>query len=247
MAIAEAYGALITLIAKEEFSFGRSLNQAIAVSNGDYCIIVSAHCVPTDDNWASRLLHPLIQNDRIAICYGRQVGGEETKFSEHQVFNAWFPAAQSDVTARRDFCNNANAAIRKSLWEAFKYDENLTGLEDLDWARRVCAEGYTVYYEALAIVTHHHDESWGQVQNRYYREAIALKKIYPNISMSRMEASFLFVKHVVGDFLQLLKSDESLARAIQVIRFRKNQYLGTYKGLNKKDEVSKDLKRTFYY
>ena len=46
------------------------------------------------------------------------------------------------------FCNNANAAIRKSLWEKNPYDETLTGLEDLAWAKRAKEQGYAIAYVA---------------------------------------------------------------------------------------------------
>ena len=247
VSIAQAAGANIEAIAKSDFTFGRSLNKGIAASRGEFCVIVSAHCVPTGLSWLNGLLSPLIAQEGIAMTYGRQIGGETTKASEHQVFKAWFPADESDDNRKSEFCNNANAAIRRSLWEEFPYDEHLTGLEDLDWAKRVRAKGYEIRYVPESVVIHHHDENWSQVRNRYFREAIALKMIKPSISLSWHEAAFLIIKHTLRDFFSALSDRKSKCSLAQIMLFRFNQFVGTYRGLNKKDEVSEDLKKKFYY
>ena len=63
---------------------------------------------------------------------------------------------QSDLNQDHPFCNNANAAIRRSVWERFRYDETLTGLEDLAWARQVISAGFRIAYKADAEVVHVH-------------------------------------------------------------------------------------------
>jgi len=39
------------------------------------------------------------------------------------------------------FSNNANATVRLSAWKVHPYDETLTGLEDLAWAKWALGEG----------------------------------------------------------------------------------------------------------
>ncbi len=47
------------------------------------------------------------------------------------MFKKWFPNSNQS-SENNLFCNNANAAIRKSIWDKINYDEELTGLEDLE-------------------------------------------------------------------------------------------------------------------
>src|SRR5690606_13632722 len=107
-----------------------------------------------------------------------QRGYEGSKYSEHQIFHQWYPEASNldQVTA---FCNNANAAIRKSLWDLHPYDETLTGLEDLEWGKWAKGQVYKIAYVAEAEIVHIHNETPRGVYNRYRREAMALRRIYP--------------------------------------------------------------------
>ena len=69
--------------------------------------------------------------------------------------------------------------LSKSVWEKHKFDENLTGCEDMELAKRLCADGGKIGYVAEASVFHIHDETWRQVKTRYEREAVALQKLCP--------------------------------------------------------------------
>src|SRR5687767_8504171 len=127
--------------------------------------MASAHVVPCGDDWLAQLTSPFA-DPRVALVYGRQVGDEQTKFSEQQLFTKQFPP-QSNADQRTPFCNNANAAIRRRLWGEHPYDEALSGLEDLAWAKWVVERGYRIAYSAEAAVIHIHDESPAQIKRRY--------------------------------------------------------------------------------
>ena len=86
---------------------------------------------------------------------------------------------------RHPFSSNANALVRTAAWEQLRYREELTGLEDLDFAKRAIESGDFIAYVAEAPVVHVHEESWEVIQNRYRREAIAYKNIYPDAEMTR--------------------------------------------------------------
>ncbi len=155
--IAEAYGAWLVRIPSTEFTFGRSLNFGVRAAKREFVVIASAHVYPVYPDWLECLLRPF-DDEHVALVYGKQRGMETSKFSEHQIFRQWFPDA--DV-AQQDspFCNNANAAIRRSLWEEHSYDETLTGLEDLAWAKWAQGAGYVISYAAHAEIIHVHNET----------------------------------------------------------------------------------------
>lgn len=170
--IAGACADKLITIAKQDFTFGFSLNTGIRAARGRFMAIASAHTIPVDEHWLSHLIEPL-RTDNIAMTYGRQVGKACSKFGECEDFERTFgPHAREESPAR--WCvNNANSAIRKDLWEQHPFDEELTGLEDIEFARHWMERGWKVLYEPRAKLVHIHEETWGQIRRRYYREAVA--------------------------------------------------------------------------
>ncbi len=243
--IAKNLGAKIISIKPEEFSFGRALNIGCKEATGDVLLFASAHVYPVYTDWIDKMLQPF-SNEKTALVYGRQVGNEITKFSEHQVFAKWFPA-QSNYNQSTPFCNNANCAIRKSLWKEQPFDEYLTGLEDLDWAKRIMNKGFTIAYEAEAVIVHVHEETYAKIQNRYRREAIALKQIFPKVHFSFWDFARLFTGNTISDMFHAIQKKVFLKEWQSIVAFRKMQFWGTYLGHRQKGAVNTELKNRFYY
>ena len=163
-------------IESRDFTFGYSLNIGIRSAAGRYIAIVSAHTVPLDENWLERLIAPL-RSDATAMVYGRQLGGATSKFSEAEDMRRTFGKKRKVLKPPHFFANNANAAVKKELWEQHPFDESLLGLEDIEWAKHWMQRGRQVIYEPDAALYHIHEESQRQVRRRYYREAIAARRI----------------------------------------------------------------------
>jgi rhamnosyltransferase len=235
----------IVNIKPTEFSFGRSLNAGCSRALADYIVIASAHVCPVSEAWIAQLLLPFKENN-VGLVYGRQRGNSSTKFSEHQVFAKWFPAF-SVSRQNHPFCNNANAAIRKSLWDQFHYNEELTGLEDIEWAHQLQKMGYDISYSAEAEVIHIHEETWIRIFNRYRREAIALKNIFPHEHFGFWDFIRLFPANVISDYVHALRQKSMLENLMSILKFRFMQFWGTYRGFAQSGPVTSMLKRTFYY
>jgi rhamnosyltransferase len=245
VSIASAFPTKIIAIPPEDFSFGRALNVGLAASNSDFAVFASAHVYPVYDSWIEQLVAPF-QDERIALTYGRQQAPPDGRFSEQQLLARWFPS-RSVARQRDPFCNNANAAIRRSVWETIPYDEQLTGLEDLDWAKRVLDFGHELSYVAEAPVVHVHDESFGQVVNRYRREAIAHKQIYDEHGMRLATAIRLGVANIVGDARDAQRRGVLATQLPDIVRFRGAQFYGTYRGFRQRGPVTELLRQRFYY
>jgi 2-desacetyl-2-hydroxyethyl bacteriochlorophyllide A dehydrogenase len=225
-------------IQSHDFTFGHSLNVGIRDARGRFIVIVSAHTLPVDDQWLAGLVDPL-RADQTAMVYGRQLGGESSKFGEIRDMRRTFGSKQIVLQPPRFFANNANSAIRKDLWEKHPFDESLPGLEDIEWAKYWMERGYQVIYEPRAALYHIHEESWRQVRRRYYREAIAarwigIKSLRHAIMTPVIEAArtFLDLGHRLSPGRR--KSDNSgkyLDAAREIILFRTNKTIGTVKGL----------------
>lgn len=245
VAIASRYPVNIISIKPEEFSFGRSLNLGCQEATGKFLVFASAHVYPVYQDWLAKLIEPF-NNPNIALSYGKQRGNETTKYSEHQIFAQWFPET-TNLIQTQPFCNNANAAIRRSLWEKYPYDESLTGLEDLDWAKRVRKEGYNIAYVADAEIIHVHNETPKRIYNRYRREAIALKNIFPQEKFNFWDFIRLFSSNIISDYYHAWHDQVLWKNVLSIPIFRLMQFWGTYQGHIQSQLLNSQLRQTFYY
>lgn len=245
VAIASRYPVKILRIPKEDFSFGRSLNIGCEAATGEYLVFASAHVYPVYKDWLEQMLRPF-DDPKVALVYGKQRGNETTHYAEERIFSRWFPE-ESDLTQTHPFCNNANAAIRRSLWEQFPYNEELTGLEDLEWAKRVIEAGYHLAYAAGATIIHVHNERPRQTYNRYRREAIAFKQIFSNERFTLGDFLTMWLLNTFSDYTHALRDGVLLRELIAIPRFRLMQFWGTYRGYAQHTPVSKKLRSAFYY
>jgi len=245
LAIASAFDVQIVTIAPEDFSFGRALNCGLRNASGEIAVVASAHVYPLYDSWLE-LLTAAFDEDDVALAYGRQQVPEGGRFSEQQLMARLFPP-RSVMRQRDPFCNNANAAIRMSVWRSLPYDEELTGLEDMEWATRAISRGYVLSYVADATVAHVHDESFTQVVHRYRREAIAHKQIYSDQRMSLAGALWLGASNIVRDIGDARRRGVLTETLPDIPRFRLAQFYGTYRGFRQHGPVPELLRKRFYY
>ncbi|HTX92043.1 MAG TPA: glycosyltransferase family A protein [Anaerolineales bacterium] len=244
-AIAARYGAKVVHIDPAEFTFGRSLNLGLASASHELTAIASAHVYPVYPDWLERLLEPFT-DPKVALAYGRQRGDAHSKFSEHQIFSRWYPD-QPDPAQKHPFCNNANAVIRRSVWDAFPYDETLTGLEDLAWAKRVQEKGYNIAYVPTAEVVHVHAETSRGVFNRYQREGMAFKRLYPEAHFNLYDFSRNTLASIGFDLLHAARLKIFFRSLFSIFWFRTAQFWGTYQGYRHSSTLTPELRQTFYY
>jgi rhamnosyltransferase len=243
--IAADYECRIVHIGRAEFTFGRSLNKGCEVATGEVLVFVSGHCIPTGPHWLRELIDPLLQGT-VAYTYGCQLPGASSRFSEGQLFAKYFPG-ESAVPQDGFFCNNANAAMLKATWAGNPFDEDLTGLEDMELARRLVASGKSLGYVASAGVLHLHDETWRQVRRRYEREAIALQHIMPQVHISFTDMVRYVASAVVLDSVTALRSGRLLRTLWEIVMFRCCQYWGSYRGNNDHRLLSRQAKEVYFF
>lgn len=242
--IAERFGCRITHIDKREFTFGRSLNLGCEFAQGGTLVFISGHCIPCSPNWLTSLIAPL--SEGCDYVYGRQIARDTTKFSEKQVFHKYFPS-ESRIPQVGFFCNNANAAIRRDQWERHRFNEELTGCEDMHLARLIVDQGGAIGYCADAAIFHIHDESWRSLLIRYEREAVALHKILPEVQISFLDmVRFIFVG-IVKDFRRAIQFGVFWREAVSICMFRTMQYFGAYRGNHVNRQISQATKMKYFY
>lgn len=245
LSIAQKYHCAIVNISRQEFSFGRSLNIGCEVANGQVLVFISGHCVPVDEYWLHNLCSPLFEG-KADYSYGRQLGGERTYFSEKQIFAKYYPL-ESKIPQDGFFCNNANSAITKKAWRAYKFDESITGLEDMELSKRLVSDGGKVAYVAEAAVFHYHEEVWTQVKKRFEREAIALQKIMPQVHIRTRDLIKYICISVISDLKYAKNEKVHLKVYKNIVQYRFWQYWGSYKGNHEHRKLSQKEKEQYFY
>ena len=229
----------------EDFTFGYALNQGLAHATRELVVIASAHVYPVYPDWLERLLAPFT-DPQIALAYGKQRGDQTSRFAEGQIFHHWYPD-RSQARQPYPFCNNANAAIRRSLWEGHRYDETLPGLEDLEWGHRMMGLGYAISYVAEAEIVHVHNETPRRVYNRYRREAMAFKRIFPQEHFHWWDVLRHFSANALSDLAHAIRQRQLTAHFADILWFRWMQFWGTYQGYRRSGPLTWQLRQTFYY
>lgn len=243
--IAAKYPCQITHIRKSDFTFGRSLNIGCEFAKGEFLIFISGHCLPANEYWLNELISPL-REGKACYSYGRQEGKYTTKYSEYLHFEKCFPDYDK-IPQEGFFCNNANAAITREAWQRFKFNEELTGLEDMYLARQLVESEKKVAYTSKASVYHIHDETWRQVRIRYEREAYALQRIMPEVHFTLGDFFRFFVSGLFSDSAAALAQKKLLRKFPEISMFRLMQYWGTYKGNQEVRKISAKMKYQYFY
>lgn len=243
--IANLNNCKIVYISRDDFSFGRSLNIGCSSADGSYLVLISGHCVPASLYWLANLTAPLRDN-QVDLVYGRQIGGPSTHWSESRIFSKYYPPTNA-IPQQGFFCNNANSALTAECWFKYRFDEGLTGLEDLHLARRLVNDGGKVGYTAEAPVFHFHHETWSQVKKRFEREAFALQKICPELLAPRRDLVYYFAVALLGDIRYALRSNRKILHVYTSICYRFSQYWGVWCGQDAHLCLTKRLRDSYYY
>lgn len=243
--IAEEHHCRVVHIRKEDFTFGRSLNVGCAAAEGTALVFISGHCIPVGKNWLANLICPLLDG-RAEYVYGHQQGHESSKYSEHQLFRKYYPE-RSAIPQNDIFCNNANSALLRAAWADHPFDENLTGLEDMELAKRLVATGKRIGYVADSSVIHIHEETWARVKNRYEREAIALQSVLPDVHVNFWDFLRYFLAGVLLDSGQAIQDRAFTKHFGEIFMFRLMQYWGTYRGNHQHRRLSAQRKEAYFY
>lgn len=224
-------------ISPEDFTFGYSLNLGCEAATGDYLVIVSAHIKPVNNTWLENLLSPF-KEENIGMIYGKQIGDDWTRIGEARDLEKTF-GKTSLISIDNPFSHNGNSALPKKLWDTQSFDETLTGLEDLDWSKKIQHRGYRVYYAANANVYHLHQEPIRKIYKRYLGESIAYSRIFPESTFTKTDLVRGTLTESCRDLLYGIKQRKSLRSLISVLFERAAHFCGIYQGMNYKNKVNR--------
>lgn len=221
------YKVKIVQIQKSEFTYGRALNIGCECSEGEILVFLSAHCIPNSTDWLKNLTDPLFKNEAEYV-YGAQRGrlGVNAISECRDLITKY-----QDKIVKNNFhhdINNSNAAIKKDIWQKYKFDELVSGREDLVLALTLQSENYRLDYTPRAQVEHLHDESWAQVKKRFARETVVESKLIGTNLWFNTRTVISFLRDIVYDVLFGVK--HATVPFFEIMCYRTAEYSGRIDG-----------------
>ena len=151
--IASSFDVRIFKIETNQFSYGRALNYGASLARGRYLVNLSAHCIPTDSMWMSRLIGALETNRAVVATYGKQLPIKGLNPFEERSLDLIFSVGD-DSKSVPPF-SNANCAIRKRTWREHPFDEKASFAEDFIWSQTLPKQ-HEIKFIPEAAVYHTH-------------------------------------------------------------------------------------------
>jgi len=183
---AASYGAHVHSIASTEFHHGRTRNVGAELARGEILVFTSQDAYAADEHWLALLTSPLRSDASIAGVYGRQLPHADARPPEKFFLDFLYgpiPRAQrlaneQDLSFEATLFSNVNSAIRRHVWERFRFADDIIMSEDQEWSRRVLLAGMTIVYEPKAIVHHSHSYSVGGAMRRFFDSGVSAERSY---------------------------------------------------------------------
>jgi rhamnosyltransferase len=201
--IAGKYPVRLFHIRSDEFHHGRTRNYAASLSAGDILVYLTQDAVPLDERWMTNLIAPL-GGERVAASYGRQIAHNTHIFEQYFLSYMYpeqpairsIPGGAGGVRLKDIFFSDVNSAIKRSVWERHRFDEQIVFSEDQEWARRILAEGYEIVYEPRAAVYHSHKYSLKRVFSRNFDSGASLQGL---TSDTLLESAGELLRYLSGE------------------------------------------------
>jgi len=178
------YPVRLVQIPAREFHHARTRNLAAGLASGAILVLLSQDAIPASHRW----LHNLLVNfadPNVGAVYGRQLPKPGSLQERHETFENIYgptrivkdPNRPHSLGYRFFLFSDANAAIRKSVWQATQFPEHLKVFEDIGIAKRILDSGWKIVYEPQAAVVHSHNHDTVGLLKRYFDIGYTLKKL----------------------------------------------------------------------
>lgn len=155
LAVADCVKSL-KILELDNFLPGHALNLGAEAGRAPYIVNISSHCVPKLPTYLIELIQELeAEDDRCAGVFGGQLpllcSGAQNTIDLILTY-----PREERIYRRTPIFNNANSIIKREIFERFYFDNEVSNLEDVIWAKSVLDEGYELKYTPRGAVYHYH-------------------------------------------------------------------------------------------
>jgi rhamnosyltransferase len=169
-------------IPAQNFHHARTRNFAASLACGDVLIFLSQDAIPTSSLWLKKMISNF-EDVTVGAVYGRQIPKPGSFAERYDTMDTIYgldkivkdPAKRNGLGYRFYHFSDANAAIRRNVWQATRFPEDLKVFEDLGIAKRILDNGWKIVYEPEASVYHSHNHGTLALFKRYFDIGYTLK------------------------------------------------------------------------
>jgi rhamnosyltransferase len=180
--VAERFPVKLVEIDPKEFHHGKTRNLGAELSNDGILVYITQDALPLHDDWLQELTNELKEPD-VAMVIGRQIPWQDAKPPEKFFYYFYFPEHRIEVVGNasdyyRDnmFISNVNSAIKREVWQRFKFSEGVVLGEDKEFGKRVLLAGGKIIYRPSAVVYHSHDFDLRSIFRRSIDSGMAMSQ-----------------------------------------------------------------------
>ncbi len=180
--IAKRFPTRIVEIPPEKFHHAQTRNFAASLAEGEILVFLVADATPVSDSWLSSLTANF-DDPGVGAVYGRQFPKPGSSLEREDALGTLYgdqrivkdPVHRNGLGYRFYHFSNVNAAIRRSVWEAVPFPEDLRVFEDMGIAKRILDNGWKIVYEPKSPVFHSHSHTTVGLFKRYFDIGYTLK------------------------------------------------------------------------
>jgi len=182
--IARQYPAKIYEIPVGTFHHARTRNYAASLAEGSHLVYLAADALPVNGDWLEVLISNF-SDPRVGAVYGRHLPKPGATTERQIVLSAVYgderlvknASCRSELGYRYYHFSTVNAALRRSVWQAIPFPEDLKVFEDVGIAKGILDAGWRIVYEPRACVYHSHNHSTKELFRRYFDSGVVSRRL----------------------------------------------------------------------
>jgi len=182
--IARHYPLRLVQIPPETFHHARTRNYAASLAKGEFLVFLSQDAIPASDTWLDSMISNF-SDPSVGAAYGRQLPKEGSTLERREVLDAVYgggrivkdPHRGQERGFRYYHFSSVNSAIRREVWQAARFPDDLKVYEDLGIAKRILDAGWKIVYEPQAAVYHSHNHTTVGLFKRYFDGGVIWKHL----------------------------------------------------------------------
>ena len=169
-------------IPPESFHHSRTRNFAAGLAKGEILVFLSQDAIPASEKWLNTMISNF-DDPTVGAVYGRQLPKPGSSMEREDALGALYgerkivkdPVHRNGLGYRFYHFSDVNGAIRRGVWEALRFPEDLRVFEDIGIAKRILDAGWKIVYEPNSSVFHSHSHTTIGLFKRYFDIGCTLK------------------------------------------------------------------------